>query len=160
MNDAASFVYLIQEGDDYKIGKSIAPAARMRSVAGTDALLVHVIPSANPFQVENALHRRFGSVRIEGAGREWFRLEPEDVEAICRLGRTDTADDLPPDLQRSTVPNRSRAVLSFRPDAEVRCTLASLARRERRTVASMMAILVEEGLIARGLLVRTASGED
>jgi Meiotically Up-regulated Gene 113 (MUG113) protein len=94
--NVTGFVYLIRDNDAYKIGKSIAPETRLCAVASEDGELVHVIPSANPFQIENALHRFFAACRRNDLpGREWFNLDLEQVELICSLAKVDSADDLP-----------------------------------------------------------------
>jgi hypothetical protein len=91
------FVYLFRWGERYKIGMSEKPQRRLGEVTdGSDAEIVHLIPSTYPGQVERALHRRFAAVCVRS---EWFALSAADVAAICRLGRTDKADDLPDDLR-------------------------------------------------------------
>lgn len=91
-----NYVYLFKKDDTYKIGFSKNPDARLLAVAPAgSAQVIHTFPSARPREVEKTLHRRFGDKHIEG---EWFRLAQEDVDAICRLGRTDAAEELPPDL--------------------------------------------------------------
>jgi hypothetical protein len=42
-------------------------------------------------------------------------------------------------------------VVSFRPPAELRAVLLDLARKERRTVAMVVQLMMEEALAAKGL---------
>jgi hypothetical protein len=98
---SAGFVYLIREGERYKIGKSIDPASRLLQVS-PGGVLVHVIASTRPREVEATLHRRFARQRVPARGPEWFLLSAEDLATICLLARTDSAADLPPDLQAGT----------------------------------------------------------
>lgn len=94
------WVYLIQQGDRWKIGSSLNPEGRMAEVCPEGgAVLIHEFPSKNAFRVENALQRRFAASRINGLGREWFHLSDEDVAAIRAVGRADSPGDLPADLQ-------------------------------------------------------------
>ena len=44
-----------------------------------------------------------------------------------------------------------RAIMSFRPGEELRSVVESLSASERRTVSSMLMILVEEALAGRNL---------
>lgn len=88
----AAYVYLIHDQSEYKIGFSRNPHARLPQVARRGATLVHAFLSANPRQVEKALHRRFSDSHVGG---EWFRLSDDDVALVCTLTRTDSADDLP-----------------------------------------------------------------
>lgn len=149
-----SFVYLIRDGDRHKIGKSDNPHFRLTEVASRAAVIVHLIPSVNPFQVENALHRRFAALRADGPGREWFNLDASDVALICTLARVDSADDLPADLSPAPVEFQDRhknPVASFRPKPPMRAVLQQLADDERRSVAQIIEILLEEAMTARGL---------
>jgi hypothetical protein len=107
-------VYLIENDGAYKIGSSANPETRLGQVAPSGRLL-HCFPSANAFQVERAIQRRFNDCLIRSMGREWFRLTQEDVDAICRLGRVDAVDDLPADLQ----PGRSGMSTTVRLSADL-----------------------------------------
>jgi hypothetical protein len=49
-------------------------------------------------------------------------------------------------------------LMSFRPTADVRTVIEAQARRERRSAASMLQILVEEALQARALWQPTQEG--
>lgn len=91
----SGYVYLAEQDGIHKIGASYQPHRRTLTVAPSGTL-VHIIESDNYFQVEKALHRRFGELAL---GKEWFALTEDDVEAFCRVARADTVDDLPVDLQ-------------------------------------------------------------
>ncbi len=94
-------VYLIQHGDRYKIGNSKNPHARLWQVVptdATDARVLHSFLSANAYEVERALHRRFKHCRLGG---EWFSLTADEVAMLCRLPQTDTIEDLPLSLRPS-----------------------------------------------------------
>jgi hypothetical protein len=88
-------VYLIALDGLHKIGFSADPSERLPQVA-PGGRIVHHFPSSLPHQVERALHRRFDHCHVRG---EWFRLSDDEVDLICRLARTDAADDLPAELQ-------------------------------------------------------------
>lgn len=105
----AASVYLIRDGGIYKIGASGCPARRIAEVASPKAVLVHVIPSANAYQVERALHRRFAHCRIAGRSREWFKLTDHDVASICRLVTVASPDELPAQLQPPPGPSSAEA---------------------------------------------------
>lgn len=161
------FVYLIRVKTVHKIGVSINPDGRLASLVrkDADAACVHRFPSANATAVERALHLRFLDKRIGG---EWFTLTPEDVAAVCAVTGADTPDDLPAALrpthtrfpkERLDIDAAKEIGLSetippvcCRLTPEVDAILVALARRERRTVSQMLRILVEEALIARGVL--------
>ncbi len=81
------FVYLIEGGGHYKIGKAIDP--RKRSEQLTIQLpypvnLLHVVESDDYSRLERKLHQRFAPQRENG---EWFDLEDSDVEHILAMRR-------------------------------------------------------------------------
>jgi hypothetical protein len=92
------FVYLIEEGGCYKIGSSADPEIR-RSIVSPNGSVIHSFPSADSYRVESALHWRFKAQLIEGRGKEWFRLTPDDVRHILGVVRADSAEDLPPPIR-------------------------------------------------------------
>lgn len=94
------FVYLFRRDQVHKIGHSKDPHQRARQF-GRRTEVVHLIETANPVQVEKALHVRFASQHIRG---EWFDLAEEDVDLICQVARADAADDLPPALRATCIP--------------------------------------------------------
>lgn len=51
-------------------------------------------------------------------------------------------------------------VRSFRPDAEVNALLDKLSSRERRSIAQIMQMLIEEALAARGLMESRVQTEE
>lgn len=82
----SGFVYLMQAGDEYKIGWSAVPekrAASLRQRKGQKAKLLCTIRSEYAVSLENALHQRFADKRLDG---EWFKLDKADVQSILELG--------------------------------------------------------------------------
>jgi hypothetical protein len=79
------FVYLFQAGNIYKIGLSINPQQRAKTIRAPNEqsiVIEHQISTEDMYALENALHRRFSNKRLEG---EWFELDPADVEYIKGL---------------------------------------------------------------------------
>lgn len=99
------YVYLIASNGLHKIGSSADPVARLAQIARGGRLL-HCFLSHDSFQVESALHRRFFASKVDDLGREWFRLDPSDVDAICRLDFVNSADDLPEELHPASLENQ------------------------------------------------------
>src|SRR5690348_10589576 len=95
---SSGFVYLIHLAGNYKIGASLNPPRRLRAFDNLpwDATLLHWFFSEDYFQVERALHRRFGEKKIKS---EWFALAPEDVAAICSVWFCGAVRDLPDSLR-------------------------------------------------------------
>jgi hypothetical protein len=94
---ATGFVYLIRDNDtDFKVGASADPWERIKHVAGDGAELLHVIRSANPFQIERAFHRLFAEKRCKARpGREWFNLSNNDIVLFVSIVEAHTLEDLP-----------------------------------------------------------------
>jgi hypothetical protein len=80
------FVYLLYaETGLYKIGLSIDPVARFKSInkqVSEDVQLLHTIPADDRYFAERDLHALYTAKRQEG---EWFSLSAEDVDHILSL---------------------------------------------------------------------------
>lgn len=78
------WVYLLQSGDHFKIGRSDELEKRVKqiSVALPAAVeLIHAIRTDDASGIEGYWHRRFAEKRANG---EWFKLSPADVRAFKR----------------------------------------------------------------------------
>jgi len=85
------YVYLLQSRkreERYKIGFSSDLVRRINELnmemEDLDWRLVAAFPSKNPRRVEKAFHNLFASRRIK-PGKEWFMLEPAEVELFRAL---------------------------------------------------------------------------
>jgi hypothetical protein len=80
------YIYLLQMGEYYKIGRTVAIERRQRELSGTklphDLVQLHTIKVRDIVAVETALHRRYAEYRSNG---EWFRLPDTCVQEICNL---------------------------------------------------------------------------
>jgi hypothetical protein len=76
------WVYLLQSGGHFKIGRSDELEKRVKQIAVSlpeKVELVHAIRTDDPPGIETYWHRRFADRR---ANVEWFKLSPADVRAF------------------------------------------------------------------------------
>lgn len=80
------YVYLLQSiSGHYKIGRTRNPENRIKTFGiqlPFEVEYVCLIKTTNMVELENALHMRFSSKRING---EWFNLDTEDVAYLREL---------------------------------------------------------------------------
>ena len=74
------FIYLIKSDIDgyYKIGISNNPQKRLKQLStgnSSQLTLIESYRTSIPFQIENALHRKYSQLKMNG---EWFRLSLEE----------------------------------------------------------------------------------
>jgi len=75
-------VYLVKSGDYYKIGRTVNLSKRLKTLGEVE--LIAVTPSSDSATLASQLYWRFREKRRGGKGT--FALDPDDVEAIRKLG--------------------------------------------------------------------------
>lgn len=87
--DRSGFVYLLQSGDAYKIGRAREVGARLAQISPImphPVTLLHWIRCYDCRRIESELHEKFKAKRLQG---EWFGLTEADVEIIKGLAQGD-----------------------------------------------------------------------
>lgn len=83
--DKTGFVYLLYDGELYKIGMTSSPDKRLQQLQyqdGREYTMVVSIPTPDHRGLEAQLHKKFKSKRVKG---EWFNLDPDDIAWIAAL---------------------------------------------------------------------------
>jgi hypothetical protein len=77
-------IYLIRNGDVYKIGRSKDVQKRLKQFRTVipGAELIHQFPADNVIVVEDLLHQFHENTRVE---REWFALSERQVDVMCSI---------------------------------------------------------------------------
>lgn len=84
-NRRRGYVYLIQAGNQYKIGHSNNPERRLAQLnLPVKGKIIHLIKSGDRYKLEKQLHRKFRKHRIR---REWFDLNEDQVKWFQRQGK-------------------------------------------------------------------------
>ena len=86
--DRAGYVYILQAGQDYKIGATKRMARWMKHPGAPppfDTALVRTYKTETMYDLEAVLHDHFAEKRIKG---EWFRLTIEDLAVADQIART------------------------------------------------------------------------
>lgn len=86
--DKTGYVYLIHDGELYKIGKTTQPDKRIPQIeylGGRSCTVLVLIETENYHGLETQLHEKFSDKRVKG---EWFDLDPEDIAWITALANT------------------------------------------------------------------------
>lgn len=90
--EASSFTYFVRDGDAIKIGTSVHPEKRIKSLqTGISRPLETLAIVSMDIADEIETHEKFAHIRISG---EWFRSEPELLQFIAEV--KSKHDGLPP----------------------------------------------------------------
>ena len=83
------YVYVLQLGPDYKIGRTHNPSSRIKWIAEFYESVRPILPykinpiivflTTNMYATEERLHREYEEKRLNG---EWFRLNEYDIQEI------------------------------------------------------------------------------
>lgn len=78
------YVYIMQHGDLFKIGRSSNVLRRFREfkTANPDISLFHYIETNNMVDLEFFYHEKFNNKRITG---EWFKLGVDDINNLKQI---------------------------------------------------------------------------
>lgn len=146
-------IYVIQEHDsgDTKIGWSINPEARMRTLQGERTGKLEILRAlAGPRWAEFWFHRQFKDHRI---AREWFRFHP-DMLIIEPPDEKPEREIVPMDTMPRPVHVRfsgmeKERTISTRLPLSLWGAVSVFAGQHRRSAVAELAILVQEALDAR-----------
>lgn len=78
----SGYVYILQSGDAFKIGKAIDVDRRIMQISPIPPYpvkLIHSIRTTNHHALETQLHEYFAAKRLNG---EWFKLTDQDVRLL------------------------------------------------------------------------------
>ncbi len=79
-NDQTAYVYLMQFGNEYKIGNSLNVERRFRELKTQmpyEGKIIHTIETGDPEGIEAYWHAFFSDKRLKG---EWFNLSISDIK--------------------------------------------------------------------------------
>jgi hypothetical protein len=102
INNPAPYIYLMKNNLNglYKIGYSKKPYKRESTLQSQEPDITMILLRKAPFEVENALHRKFKDKRVRG---EWFELTNTEVREIEKF-----IINFTPDLAKSDRLSRRR----------------------------------------------------
>lgn len=97
MRTKIEYVYLMQAGDFFKIGRSMSPMDRLTQYSSMpiEAVMIHAIECQQAKRLESAFHQHYASKWVRS---EWFRLEKEDIATFCSIDSCPTERDYPIEL--------------------------------------------------------------
>lgn len=159
------FVYIAVRTDGvFKIGASIAPESRMKSLGqlSPGIKLVHAIESADHKRVEDWIHTAFAHRLIR---YEWYALDLFDVEFLRRVVNIDSVSEAPPwlaelhrlngagellmpfadanaDLPQARVNRTGWTRVEIEMDADIFAGMDELRRKHGRTLSEEMRLAI------------------